>query len=96
MGRLVNALRVFKTSMAEGLQQPRYKVAPCPNCTSDDLRATTADASSHLGPDLLPGAHAIFDPGTLEVVVCCNCGLTRFFASHEEVERLLKSARWHT
>jgi hypothetical protein len=72
------------------------KVAPCPNCTSDDLRTTTADASSHFGPDLLPGAHGIFSQSTFEAVVCCNCGLTRFFASREEVERVLKSALWHS
>jgi hypothetical protein len=71
------------------------KAAPCPNCGSDDLRATTADASSHFGPDLLPGAHGIFGQSSFEVVVCCDCGLTRFFASPREVERLLKSALWH-
>ena len=71
------------------------RVTPCPNCASDDLRATTADASSHFGPDLLPGTRGIFGQNTFEVVVCCNCGLTRFFASHEDVEKLLKSALWH-
>ena len=71
------------------------KAAPCPNCTSDDLRATTADASNQLGLDLLPGTHGIFGQSTFEVVVCCNCGLTRFFASPEEVEKLLKSSLWH-
>lgn len=71
------------------------KVAPCPNCTSDDLRSTTTDASSHFGPDLLPGAHGLFSQSTFEVVVCCHCGLTRFFASHEAIERLLRSSLWH-
>jgi hypothetical protein len=63
------------------------KVAPCPNCTSDDLRTTTADASNNVGLDLLPGAHGIFNRSTFEVVVCCNCGLTRFFASRQRLRR---------
>ena len=70
-------------------------VAPCPNCASDNLRATTADASSPNGPDLLPGSHGFFSRSRFEVVVCCACGLTRFFASREEIERVLKSNRWH-
>jgi hypothetical protein len=70
-------------------------LAPCPNCTSDNHRATTADASSDFGPDLLPGTHGIFRKSTFEVVVCCDCGLTRFFAPQEEIEKLLKSNLWH-
>ena len=70
------------------------KVSPCPNCTSDNLRTTTAEASSHYGPDLLPGTHGMFSQSTLDVVVCCNCGLTRFFASPEEIQRMMKSAVW--
>jgi len=69
-------------------------VTPCPNCASDDLRTTAADASNDFGLDLLPDAHGWFSHGTFNVVVCCNCGLTRFFASQEEIERIRKSAVW--
>ena len=70
------------------------KVSPCPNCTSDDLRTTTAEASSLYGPDLLPHAHGMFSQSTFEVVLCCKCGLTRFFASPQEIQRVSKSAAW--
>ena len=69
-------------------------VAPCSNCGSGDLRVTTTDAASHFGPDLLPGASGVFHLAKFAVVVCCSCGLTRFFAPREAVDKLAKSALW--
>ena len=65
-------------------------VAPCSDCGSSDLRVTTTDAV----PDLLPGASGVFHPVKFDVVVCCSCGLTRFFAPREAVDKLAKSALW--
>ena len=69
-------------------------VAPCSNCGSSDLRVTRTDAVSPYGPDLLPGASSLFHHAKFDVVVCCSCGLTRFFAPREAVEKLAQSARW--
>jgi len=70
-------------------------VAPCPNCGGNDLRSTTADAVGATGPDLLPGASGWgLIPATFEVVVCCTCGLSRFFAPPRAIEKIAKSALW--
>jgi hypothetical protein len=69
-------------------------LAPCSNCGSRDLRSTTADAVGHFGPDLLPGVSGIFRGAEFIVVVCCNGGLTRFFAPREAIDKLANSALW--
>ena len=46
------------------------------------------------GPDLLPGASGVFHLARFDVVVCCSCGLTRFFAPRETVDKVAKSALW--
>jgi hypothetical protein len=70
------------------------KVAPCSNCGSGDLRITSTDAVGHLGPDLLPGVSGVFNLARFDVVVCCSCGLTRFSAPREVVDKVAKSALW--
>ena len=69
-------------------------VAPCPNCGGNDLRSTTIDAVGGFGPDLLPGASRVFHRAEFSVVVCCGCGLTRFFALPEAIDKIATSARW--
>ena len=69
-------------------------VAPCPNCGGSDLRSTEANAVGWAGPDLLPGAGGWVIPATFEVVVCCNCGLARFFVPPGAIEKLSNSALW--
>ena len=46
------------------------------------------------GRNLLPGAGGVFHLAKFDVVVCCSCGLTRFFAPREAVDKLAKSALW--
>jgi hypothetical protein len=69
-------------------------VAPCSNCGGSDLRSTTTNAVGSFGPDLLPGASGWVIPATFDVVVCCNCGLVRFFAPPAAIEKVAKSASW--
>jgi hypothetical protein len=71
-------------------------VAPCSNCGSSDLRSTTTRAVGDFGPDLLPGAGGWFRRAEFDVVVCCSCGLTRFFAQREDIDKLATSALWST
>ena len=66
------------------------RVAPCSNCGSSDLRVTPTDAVGLFGPDLLPGASGVFDRAKIDIVVCCSCGCTRFFAPREAVDKLAK------
>jgi predicted nucleic-acid-binding Zn-ribbon protein len=69
-------------------------LAPCSDCGSGDLRSTTTDAIGSFGPDLLPGVSGLFSRAKFNVVVCCNCGLTRFFVAREAIDKLAKSALW--
>ncbi len=69
------------------------KVKDCPNCGGSDLRITMADAIGDMGPDLLPGVGGLFRRSRFAVVVCCNCGLTRFFVPQEELENVKASWR---
>jgi predicted nucleic-acid-binding Zn-ribbon protein len=69
-------------------------VSPCSNCGSSDLRSTATDAIGSVAENLLPGASGLFRPAKFDVVVCCNCGLTRLFAHREAIDKLANSALW--
>ncbi len=68
------------------------QVKDCPNCGSADSRIRVADAMGGDGPSLLPGVGGFFRRAQFAVVVCCVCGLTRFFVTQEEIEKV--RARW--
>jgi predicted nucleic-acid-binding Zn-ribbon protein len=70
------------------------QIESCPNCGSGDLRSTTTQAVGHFGPDLLPGASGLFQLAEFHIVVCCSCGLVRFFAPREVIDKLAHSALW--
>ena len=59
---------------------------PCPNCESRNLYKTkqATGAKGGYGPDLLPGLGRWFRAPRFHVVVCRDCGLTRFFADDED------------
>ena len=69
---------------------------PCPNCQSRNQYKTKKPAASRggYGPDLLPGIGRWFRGGSFDVVVCRDCGLTRFFVQDEDREDLDDSSKW--
>ena len=69
---------------------------PCPNCQSRNLYKTKTGVASGGGhaPNYLPGLGKWYRAGRLDVVVCRDCGLTRFFADEEDRARLDDSNRW--
>ncbi len=67
-------------------------VQDCPNCGGSDLRITIADLSSGEGPNLLPRVGGFFARAEFALVVCCGCGLMRFFVTPEEIEKV--KAKW--
>ncbi len=69
-------------------------VKPCPECGQNNLFATTTNAGSGYGPMLLPKLGGFIVPATFEVVVCADCGLTRFFASSEARSKLATAKKW--
>ena len=66
----------------------------CPECGRQNLyQTTTASAGIH-GPVLLPRLGTLFHIPVFEVVVCADCGLTRFYAEPSARARLAESGRW--
>jgi len=72
------------------------RVAPCPNCGGSNLYRSARGISSGGGyaPNYLPGLGGFFVSGRFRLVVCRDCGLTRFFADKDATERLADSAKW--
>jgi predicted nucleic-acid-binding Zn-ribbon protein len=65
------------------------KPTPCPNCQShDQYRSKEVGAGGGHAPNYLPGLGRWYAAAKLTVVVCRSCGLTRFFASQEALDRL--------
>ena len=72
-------------------------ISACPNCSSKRLFRAKKGVASGGGyaPNYLLGLHtSMFSPATFEVVVCQDCGLTRFFASPEARAKLPDSDKW--
>src|SRR5262245_41345369 len=89
------SIRTHKRAVPSGrARRDNMNVGPCSHCGSSDLRTTTANAVGAAGPDWLPEASGWITPAKFQVVGCCKCGLTRFFAPQEELDRIAKSAWW--
>jgi hypothetical protein len=76
------------------MQTPR--VSPCPNCGGGNLFRSRKSVSAGGGyaPNYLPGLGSFFMAGRFRLVVCRDCGLTRYFAEPKAVGRLADSSRW--
>ncbi len=72
------------------------QMTPCPACKSkevyqykDYINATTIEG------ELLPKlASSMFSSAKIRPVVCGNCGLLRFFASNDALDKLKESKHW--
>lgn len=67
----------------------------CPECGNSNLY-TGSEVSSGGGyaPNYLPGLGGFFSSAKFKVVVCKDCGLTRFFASKEARDKISESDKW--
>ncbi len=68
----------------------------CPECGSNDL-LTHSDISARggYGPDLLPGSSGLFTSPKLRAVVCKDCGLIRYYAAKETLQKLIEKGQWN-
>jgi DNA-directed RNA polymerase subunit RPC12/RpoP len=70
-------------------------VGPCPNCGGRTLyRGPETSSGGGHGPRFLPGLGGFFREAKFNLVVCRDCGLTRFFVSPEARAKLKESSRW--
>jgi predicted nucleic-acid-binding Zn-ribbon protein len=68
----------------------------CPECRNSNLYASEGvSAGGGYAPNYLPGLGNFLSAAKFKVVVCKDCGLTRFFASQEVLGKLSESRKWH-
>ena len=66
----------------------------CSECGGDDLRVKVVASGSLRGPHLLPGLGSFLAFAPMTVVVCRECGLVRFFAQPDALEKLDRASEW--
>jgi predicted nucleic-acid-binding Zn-ribbon protein len=71
-------------------------VPPCPDCGSRTLyRGPATSSGSGKAPDYLPGlGKHWYQSARFVLVVCRDCGLTRFYAEPEARKKLGESSKW--
>ncbi len=71
------------------------KISPCPNCGRTNLfRSKEISSGGGYAPDYLPGLGAWYRTEKFVIVLCKDCGLTRFFARPQALEKLPDSSKW--
>ena len=70
-------------------------ISPCPNCGGKSLyRSKLVSAGGGHAPNFLPGLGSFFSAEKFHIVLCKDCGLTRFFARAQATAKLLQSSKW--
>lgn len=71
------------------------RISPCPNCGGKNLYKSSKEISAGGGhaPDYLSGLGR-WRAEKLNVVVCKDCGLMRFFARESATAKLEDSSKW--
>lgn len=71
-------------------------ITACTNCSGKRLYKSRKEISAGGGyaPNYLPGLGTLLKAGKFQVIVCVDCGLTRFFASPEARAKLSASPKW--
>jgi predicted nucleic-acid-binding Zn-ribbon protein len=68
----------------------------CPECAGTKLFSRDVASGGRYGPQLLPGLGAFMQFAKFRVVVCADCGLTRFFAEPSARRKLATSDGWRS
>ncbi len=66
----------------------------CPECAGQTLFTTTTSSGGQHGPALLPGLGGFLHYAKFRVVVCHDCGLTRFYAVDDALAKLPEAKYW--
>jgi predicted nucleic-acid-binding Zn-ribbon protein len=68
----------------------------CPECQGKSLYTRTVESAGGYGPRLLAGLGSFFRQPDFRVVVCSDCGLTRFYAPAEALAKLPNARDWQS
>lgn len=67
----------------------------CPECGERSLyESEEVSAGGGYAPNYLPELGTFWSAAKLRVVICGDCGLTRFFASDEALAKLPQADNW--
>ena len=66
----------------------------CPECGGATYCYTSANAGGGHGPYFLPGLGGFLRMARFKIVVCGDCGLTRFYAEPDAVAKLPRAKQW--
>ncbi len=70
-------------------------VSPCPSCGGNTLyRGPETSSGGGHAPNYLPGLGSFLRAAKFTLVVCRDCGLTRFFVAPEARVKLKESSKW--
>ena len=70
-------------------------VSACTNCGSkNQYRSREVSAGGGHAPNYLPGLGGFWKVEKFTVIVCSDCGLTRFFARPEATAQVSASEKW--
>lgn len=71
------------------------RISPCPNCNGNQLfQSDPISAGGGHAPNYLPGLGGFLSVEKFVLVLCRDCGLTRFFARPEALPKLGESKKW--
>lgn len=66
----------------------------CPECGRSNLYRSAVSAGGGHAPNYLPGLGTFWGAPKFEVVLCQDCGLTRFFAPAEALRKVPEAKKW--
>ncbi len=70
-------------------------IASCPNCGGRNLyQSDPVGSGGGHAPNYLPGLGEWYKAARFRIVLCQDCGQTRFFASREAAVKASESKRW--
>ncbi len=66
----------------------------CPECHGSNLFVTETSSGGGHAPNYLPRLGSFWMAARFDVVLCEDCGLTRFFARREALQKLRTARGW--